>query len=348
MNSDRKIKYYTGERLLNHYCPINMSSGNRTGGKSFYWKRYCLRQFFKTEREFLYLRRHETDLDLTIDSFFEDISPEFPGKTLIHKKDTFRAYNLNTHGDKVLIDKCGYTGSLNTSIKLKSIPKTKVDTIFFDEFIPDDMRFLKPNNPAYEPELIFSIYLTVARGFNRPIRDEVKAILVSNVTSDYNPYYTYFGIDLRSAEYQVVNYVYAEKVMIDDARDAIMDSKIGKIMQGTRYGNYAMNNTPLYNYDIHIAQPPQKSHKMFQLYSHKWYCAYADLYNDILYFTDTGFDKTFKTNYKMTDVESQYPIPWFRGDVVKYVRKMVESDKVRFSSGDVKIGIYGYFNKEAL
>lgn len=58
------IMYYNGAGVLNSGCPINFSIGNRSTGKSFYWKRYCIKRFIEAGKQFIYIRRNIVDIDV--------------------------------------------------------------------------------------------------------------------------------------------------------------------------------------------------------------------------------------------------------------------------------------------
>lgn len=333
------MEYYNGATLLNANCPISFSVGGRSIGKSFYWKRYCVRQFLKNRSQFIYIRRNQVDVDLAVKTWADDIIQQMPNVAIWHEHGAFYLRDEIT-GDVSLI---GYAYSMSMLHKLKSMPLEQVNTIFYDEFIPDNLRYLKPNDPNYEPQLLLSLYMTVARGFDRPIRDEVKLICCANLVTMYNPYFSFFGIDLTNKKKQINNYVYAELVTMDSINTEIRKSKIGKILDACNYGAYALDNVPLQDVNSNIEAPPKTARVIFQLYLYKWYqCLHDD---GCLYFRE-GYDRTFKENYKAVGLEAIEPVPWFKDDIFKMVLTYYKRDKIKYSKGAIKSALLGLFERK--
>ena len=337
-----KSKYYNGVRLLNAQCPINFSIGNRSAGKSYYWKRYCIKRFLKYGEQFIYLRRYDADVDMAMNSFFEDISHEFPGYSFEREKYNCYLLKLNEQGEVISRAHCGYCFALTILHKLKSMPFEDICTIFFDEFIPENMRYIKPLEPTYEPSLLLSLYLTVARGYNKVIRDNVRIICVANMVTMYNPYFSFFEIDLTVKTHVIVNNVYAEKIMQSEISSEIRKSKIGAILERTTYGAYALDNIAYNDNASHVVKKPKDARPYFCLYAHLWYMCYFDESGNVYF--DKGFDSTFPRKYKTVNLsESNDSIPWFKGEIVKIMRTLIENDKIYYCSMEVKAALAGYF-----
>lgn len=331
--------YYNGAALLNAGCPINFSIGNRSIGKSFYWKRYLFRTYLKEHKKFIYLRRHENDLDMSCPNWFDDIGHQFLDYNVKYKANKFYVINYETQTEEI----CGYAFSLSMLHKVKSIPLEDVDFIFFDEFIPENLQYLKPLDPAYEPRLLLSLYLTVARGYKRAIRDEVRIICSANMISLFNPYFSFFNIRLsenmpKKYNQFIVNNVYTEVVTITEISNQIAESKIGKILATNIYGEYALSNKPLLDIGANIKKRPPDCRVFFELYLFKWYMCYFD--NDGNNYFAEGYDKKLKRKFKAIDVEGN-DILWFRGDIVKLMRTCVDNNKVFYENMDVKSALSG-------
>lgn len=334
------MEYYNGAGVLSADCPINFSIGNRSTGKSYYWKRYCIKQWFKNKRKFIYLRRNDIDIDISINEWFDDIGNEYPTWKVVAKANKFYIGQPDENGDIQNLENCGYYFSMNKAAKIKSIPLQTVDTIFFDEFIPEDGRYLKPSNPYFEPQMLMSIYLTVARGYKQVIRPEVKVICAANMITMYNPYFSLYGIDLTNRKRQIHNNVYAEITKNDAVADAIRNEKIGKVLMSTGYGSYALDNVSQIDDFGHIAEKPANSKLQFQIYLYKWYQAYMDR-KGYLYFTP-GYDMHFKENYQAVPVPgNDKPIPLFEGEILKRVKKVANNDYIYYNDMCTKNAIQG-------
>lgn len=228
--------YYNGDKILNNPQPFNFLLGNRGIGKSFYWKRRCIKSYLDNKRQFIYVRRYKSDIDKVINNLFDDVLIKFPETTILVDKNKF-IINGET---------AGYAISVSEFIKYKSSNFQDVDLIMFDEFLPEDGKYLGgKNNPNLEPELCLNFYQTVARGYNRPIRDEVIFLFISNSVTINNPYFYFYNIDkklsfdtkfLRGEGYNV------EINRNESISKEIENSKFGSLIKGTKYAEYALGN----------------------------------------------------------------------------------------------------------
>lgn len=344
--------YYDGSRPLNSDCPFIFSNGNRSTGKSFNWKRYVLNRYVKNKEEFLYLRRTGEDIKRAIPKWFEDISFKFPNLEITTEKHTFYntkpiAWDDDGNPTEFERERMGYYFSLGETIK--SIPFEKVTTIFFDEYLPDDGRYLHASNPFWEPEQLLNIYMTVARGVNKPIRDNVKLVCVANNISIYNPYFNYFGIDLSgydgSAYYSVVNNgVYAEMVFNEEIAKAMAESKIGGILERTRYGQHATQNQALLDTQFNIVPKlPDKLHYELGLYTpFGWVSCWSDGFGAL--FWRDGADKQNPNRFKTVPIpDYPFSVPYLQGFIYKNMRNVFLADKMYYENGHVKAAVAGLF-----
>ena len=220
--------YYTLQRVLSYNALINIIIGERGVGKSYTTKKYVINRFIKKGEEFVYLRRYKTELKSSVPKFFDDIiaNNEFPEATLKVKN------NLFYINDKI----AGYALPLSTANILKSTSFARVKTIVFDEFIIDKGCYHYLQN---EVEQFLDVIETVGR-----LRD-IKVFLLGNAISITNPYFTYFNLSLPYnsdvALFKdgsiLVNYIKNENY-----REVKKASRFGKLIEGTEYGRYAIDN----------------------------------------------------------------------------------------------------------
>lgn len=189
-------EYYCGYKLLEkkdldgRMPEIIICSGNRTAGKTFFWKRLMVRYCLKYKRRFLMICRKRTQVNGAANSFIEDLQQDelFKGIELeVTKSDIQGIISLNASG--IIIGLFTYYNFAD-SIKEMSNLFNKVDIIFKDEFqstadyVEDEVGKLR------------SIHKSVARGFGKHTRF-VLTILSSNQISIINPYFIAFGIHRR-------------------------------------------------------------------------------------------------------------------------------------------------------
>lgn len=336
------MNYYNGADVLNADKPFNFICSNRTAGKTFYWSRYCVKEFLEKGHMFIYLRRNENDVKMAGPEFFNDIQNKFPGWHMEFKGNKFFIGHLDADGEWTSRDCCGYAFSLNTIKKLKSVPLSKVCTIFYDEFLPDDMRFLHPSEPTYEPNMLLSVYMTVARGYKRVIREEVKLICCANVVSRFNPYFSVFGINLaRSNKYKSKS-IYARILHNKEVAQALKESNIGELLERTTYGRYALDNIPLADVNSGIAKHKKNDRAFLNLhFFDTWYIAYFSLEEDSFIFAK-GYDKTLKRKYKIDDAEGLDDIPYFTGQIYRDFKDLAGRSKVKYESMEIKVQLAGF------
>ena len=228
MNNDI---FFNINDTLSHNCLFNFLIGERGVGKSFQAKKFVFNHFLKTGKKFIYLRRYKDELKkgLYADKdpiFFKQLTKD------IIKKNTWTVKNNTIYiNDKI----CGYGIPLSTSNILKSATYEDVDTIIFDEFIID-----KGNYHYLQNEVIkfLEFYETVAR-----LRD-VRVIFLGNAITMSNPYFLYFNISLpyNTTFKKFNNDILLCYIKNEKYREVKEKTRFGKLIKGTDYGLYAMNN----------------------------------------------------------------------------------------------------------
>lgn len=243
--------YYNPDKLFSYPFLLAFVIGERGVGKSFSMKCAVLNKFLKTGEEFVYVRRYKTELDSALNNFWTDIQENgyFEDYCLEVKK--------NKMVTKFLCDGkvCGYAIPLSTSNILKSTAFPKVKTIIFDEYMLDNSgtyRYIRN-----EVTMMLDMVETIGRLRN------IQVIFLGNNTSFYScPYTAYFNLELPyNSEFKtfkdgtiVVNYIKNEAY-----REAKRNSKFGKLIDGTPYGDYAIDNKSLRDNFYFIEKRPSNA-----------------------------------------------------------------------------------------
>lgn len=289
------IKYYDGNKLLSQKKPFNFCVGTRSAGKTFYFKRRLIKQFLKTGEKFIYVRRYKTDLELVLNTFFDDVSQKFPDNS------------FEVRGNEFYIDDklAGYAIPVSSFTKYKSVNMNDVRYIFFDEFLPEDDRYIGGKaRPYLEPELCFGFYQSVARGYGRPIREEVQFIFVANAVTRLNPYFIYFGIDkfIKPETKFIRRDTFAVEITNNTSvNEQILDSDFGKAIQGTQYGNYALSNTFYTDSNSFIDKPFDDMVYMYTIiFDGNMYGMYYSK-NSVKYYISDKADKDFPVIFAITN-----------------------------------------------
>ena len=217
--------WYECKKTLTHNCLFNFIIGNRGGGKTFSCKKWCVDDFLKNGNEFIYIRRYETELKGN-KNFFKPLQ----------KEGLYAEHEFDVKGTKYFIDSkiCGYSFPLSKAITLKSNEFPNVTKIIFDEFIIDKGSYhYLPN----EVEMFLEFYESIAR-----MRD-VRVFFLANAISQINPYFLYFGLQLPyNSNLVKKNDILLQMVADDDFIKAKKETRFGKLIEGTKYGEYAIDN----------------------------------------------------------------------------------------------------------
>ena len=233
-NMNGESIFYNYDKLFSYNFLMAFVIGERGCGKTFNAKVACLKKFIRTGEQFIYLRRYKTELDTSLQTFWNDLQ----------SNGYFEDYELKVKKNKMLTEfkcngkTCGYAVPLSTANILKSTAFPKVKTIIFDEFILDSSsgtyHYLRN-----EVEMVLDIIETVGR-----LRD-IQVLFLGNAVSVANPYFAYFDLELPyNSEFKtfkdgaiLVNYIKNLKY-----REAKKKSRFGKLIEDTNYGKYAIDN----------------------------------------------------------------------------------------------------------
>ena len=264
---DKSI-FYSPERLISFNALLNLIIGERGVGKTYNFKVYAVKRFLNKGKQFAYIRRYETDLEASVgntndNKFFEQIRNEFPNSTFkIAKSKKVR---------KLYIDNkiCGYAIPLSGADSLKSSSYENVDTIIYDEFQ------LKEGSTQHylrnEPEIILDIIETIGR-----LRD-IRVYCLGNAISS-----TSTDIKLFKDGTIAVEYIKNEKY-----REVKKASRFGKLIDGTKYGKYAIDNEFLTDSKAFIRKKDKNAKFYFILYVNgKQYGIWRDFKNQLMYISN--------------------------------------------------------------
>lgn len=229
---DKSI-FYNYDKLFSYSEAIMyFVLGERGVGKSYGAIVRAVKNFLKDGSQFVYLRRYNTELDTAVPKFFDALieNDEFEGVEL----KVIKSRNMS----KFLVDGevAGYAIALSTANILKSTSFSRVSLIIFDEFIIDKGSYHYLRN---ECEQMLDIIETIGR-----LRD-IKILFLGNSISQSNPYFNYFDLSLPyDNQFKtfrdgliVVNYIKNMKY-----REVKKASKFGRLIEGTDYAKYAIDN----------------------------------------------------------------------------------------------------------
>lgn len=241
--------WYSYDRICGFDATFNFIISERGCGKTYGATKMVINDFIKNGNEFIYIRRYKTELMKAVPKFFDAVI----------KNGEYKDYEFKVEGTKFYIKgvddgpkgwiKFGEAVALSTSSILKSANYPHVRTILFDEFLISNGVFRYLNN---EVETLLDAVESISR-----LRDNIRVFFLGNAISITNPYFAYFDLSLPyNSEFKtfrdgliVVNYAKNPAY-----REKKHNSKFGRLIAGTDYADYAIDNEWLEDNDNFLAE----------------------------------------------------------------------------------------------
>ena len=223
-----KNVYYNYDRIISYNALLNILIGERGVGKTYGASKLVTNAFIKKKRQFVYLRRYKTELSKSIKKFFSSLQ----------KDNEFPNHSLDVKGYSFFIDDevAGYGMTLSTAQQLKSSNFPDVYYIIFDEFLIEDGQGHYLKNEVFT---FLGIIETIAR-----TRD-IKVFMLANAVTELNPYFLFFNLtlpynnDIKLFKDGLILLQYMDNEAYKKAKK---ETKFGKLVEGTEYEEYAIEN----------------------------------------------------------------------------------------------------------
>ena len=279
-------KWYDKGQLLSYHKLINFVIGNRGGGKTFGFKEWCISDAIKNSKQFVWIRRYKTELS-DFNKFYDDIAFKFPDNKL-----TFKA---GKKGGTFLADNkiIGYLIPLSISSSFKSVSYHNVDKIVFDEFLIDKSTY---HYLKHEPIVFLDLIETIFRS-----RDNVRgAYLLGNNISFVNPYFLYFNIPQFNGRFYTKGEIAVEFYKNEKFIEDKYNTRFGKLIKGTEYGDYVIENEALLDNDKFMAKKTPNARFTCGLkYNGVMIGFWAD-YNEGKFYASKQYDPSSSYLYSLT------------------------------------------------
>ena len=230
--------WYSYDRICGFNAVFNFIISERGCGKTYGALKMVIKDFIKNGNEFVYLRRYKSELNKAVPKLFDALihNNEFPDYDFKIEANKFFIRAKEEEHDKKAWIKIGEAVALSTASILKSSDFSGVKTIIFDEFLLSTGIF---HYVKGEIESLLDVVETIGR-----LRD-IRVFFLGNALSQTNPYFAYFDLSLPyNSEFKtfkdgliVVNYAKNPAY-----REKKHQSKFGRIIEGTSYADYAIDN----------------------------------------------------------------------------------------------------------
>lgn len=233
--------YYTPDALLGHNAMLNMVMSARGNGKTFAFKKKAL----SVEHQTMWVRRYSDDLPEVQNTFMTDL----------YREGLFTDRAISVRKNRLIMDgetKVIFVG-LSTSFKKKSTSYADVDMIVFDEFIESR------RNRNYLPDEV-TMFLDLIETVNRLRLDrpEVRVFMLANRVTFANPYFEFWHIKPFEQRFQRFQggLLVVENYSNELYKRLKHESRFGRLVEGTKYSKYAIDNETLWDNDAFIRAMP--------------------------------------------------------------------------------------------
>lgn len=331
--------YYSNGNLLSYRAFFNLTIGARGTGKTYNFKGWSIDDAIKNGRQFVWLRRFGTEIDIMRKDFFKDIADKYPAYKFEikgnRKKGTF-------YCDGKII---GYYFALSTSSIAKSSSYPLVDKIIFDEFLIVGKTYHYLDD---EVTLLLEFIETIFR--NREYQENVVkprgVYLIGNNVTIANPYFLYFNIPpFKQRFFQnkergllVEMYNSTPEFMKQKA-----NSNIGKLTKGTAYYDYAIENEAYLDNDRFIAKKPANTTFYCAIdYKGKTYGFWLDYKNGNMY-VNNQFDPYSYNHYSLTKDDhsiNTFLIKNLKNTYIKNIVWLFRDGSMFFDNNQTKAQVY--------
>lgn len=319
--------------------------GNRGGGKTYGFKEWAIDDFIENGMQFGYIRRYKDDLKEPMIQYFKDIHDKYPDYEF--KTDSKYFYiRLKPADEKTPWtedDIAGYGFVLSTANNKKSISYPKINKLCFDEFLLDkgNQRYLQN-----EPVALLNLYETIARpGTDHP---KVLLFMLANALTITNPYFLYFDLRIGTKKDKNGKYIWrhpTRPILVEDVRnerfiDVKRNTEFGKIIEGTTYAGFSIENKFLLDSDTFVEPKGKKARYFFTFtYMNETLGVWADFVEGKLY-VSKQVDPTYPIKYAITMKDHKPNTLFFknlnRSGAFKKFLEAYKNGCVRFESINIK------------
>lgn len=324
--------FYSPNQLLSYNADISCVLDLRGCGKTTGVLKYCFDLATRCEKlKFAWFRMTHNEYKLIKGSFGSSIPRLFPkvmrGWNYRIKNDYIQFFRDTKKGRQVFNG--GRIGYIDQFRGLKGAEMQDADVLVIDELLPEGGTLSKDDY-----DKVMSLIDTIFR-LRKP-----RVIFMSNCVTMANPFFVEWGITKLEQGFTRVkgrNIVIEYGSASDDFIKARRESAIGKLTEGTKYGEYATDNRFLLDDDTDVLPKPKGNEHIFLNVIANGMTIQVSMINSMLYFCN-GKDKTLKSISPYLDdakhgraifVDKNYP---FMKSMLKYFLK----GKVVFSNQAVK------------
>ena len=248
-------KYWNLSHVLSFQRHFNFINSSRKNGKTYTYQGYIIKRAKENNEQFMYHVRTEKQIQAgAFEKAFEKVLKEqYPN--LIIKFDKTEAWLCDNDGKRERV--VGFCRSLGgtTKMKIESFPNVRWG--MFDEYMLLPQNFREYVTGWNEPNLLLNQYDTIDRAENRYI-----LFCFGNNTAFFNPYHMHPAFNIPECKEGEIwtskNVLFQRAKMSDELKKEIEESDFGLMVEGTKYGDYAIQGEYIGDEPDFIAERPNK------------------------------------------------------------------------------------------
>ena len=309
----------------------NLLVGERGVGKTYAFKYWAIKNFLKTGKHFIYLRRYKTEFE-DIQLFFDDI-------------DEFKDLDIRIEGGKFFINKkiAGFYVPLSKTVQKKSTPYPNVNKVLFDEFvISKDFRRIYHYLPNEVEAYFMNMLSTIIRGR----QDKITVILAGNADDIMNPYFAYFNLYPSN---KVIDKNYMRNALLYNSdniefQEHMSNTEFGKSLKGTAFERKALKNK--FDIDTTFVEKKQGNCAPYCCikYNNTYYTFWISFVQGKMYVTEQLIETV--PCYVLTVGENEINtllLSSKRAEPLRFIAKQVELNNIRYESYQIKDAMLDVF-----
>jgi len=254
--------YYDGREMLSHNALFNFILGNRSVGKSFWFKDWMLNH--EPDNLIIWIRRSKEDIDQTKSNWLIDLNNQNrlePDREYVATKDGIYVDGILKIAFVALSTMAGRQSVVFEMFKDKtSTPDDKPyeakKRIVFEEFIDPNGKYLKN-----EVELFLNLYVTIKRTSRVPV------YFIGNKISFVNPYFEYFHIKPFDQEFK---WFQNKSVLVQNYsnkgfEEYVRHDEFFNLVKDTKFGDYLVTPTIWKDTNAFIKTKPIESKQIWNI-----------------------------------------------------------------------------------
>ena len=252
---------YDPSAVLGSGCAINVVTGARSFGKTYGWKKQCIKAYLNKGWTWGYLRTFDQEIkDIIADgneAFFSDImrNDEFPGYKFRCMGRLMQVGKIGKDGEVDKWETMGQFLALTKAQSYKGKAVANMHYLIFDEFIRETRIPPYPKNCV---EQLLNLWETLDRR-----EDRVTIVMLANAADVVNPYFIAWRITPppvgRTKRVPVgKSQIFVQNCWSKKFEQAADQSNIGQLTAGSAYAAYAQMNQFRNDDDTFIEKRPKR------------------------------------------------------------------------------------------